>query len=371
MKSLFPAALFACLVLTSLSARSAEAVRVVATDLISNARQPQAFVGEDGTIYVVFGSEHSIHCSRSADRGKTFAAPVRVGELTSLALGKRRGPRIAATAESVVITAAAHGREGGVVAWRSTDQGRTWHGPVTVNDTGSNTAAEGLHAMAVSPDGAFYCVWLDLRDGNGNNLYGARSDDGGRTWSTNRRVYDSPSQGICPCCHPAVTYDSAGNLHVMWRNELGGDRDMYHAVSRDGGETFSDAGKLGTGSWTIDFCPMDGGCIAATGPDEITTAWRRDKQIFRTTPEETREQLLGHGEQPWAAGTRDGAYIVWISKRGGDLWLLHPGEARPRKLAPNAVDPVIATPASGTGPVVVVWQTGGESPTAMATVLPD
>lgn len=341
-----------------LPAVAGEPVRVVPEDVVPNARQPQAAVGEDGTIHLACGAGETIYYTASHDGGRNYPRPVQVDRLPRLALGLRRGPRIAATQHGVVITAAAHGEGGGLFAWRSTDGGRTWQGPVRIDDTGSNTAGEGLHAMAAGPHGDVYCVWLDHRGGRGNNLYGARSTDGGQTWSENRLIYRSPSGGICPCCHPAVTYDSNGDLYMMWRNAVNGFRDMYVSVSRDGGRTFGEVEKLGRGHWKLDRCPMDGGYLATTEPGQVTTVWRRKDQVFRTDGGTDREQRLGRGEQPWVAGTPDGAYCVWISRRGGDLWLASPESPHPRKLAGEAVDPVVAAPVTGTGPVVVVWQVG-------------
>ena len=57
---------------------------------------------------------------------------------------------------------------------------------------------------------------------------------------------------------PVLAIDATGQIVVMWRNWLGGSRDMYLARSRDG-VTFSKPEKLGTGTWQINACPMDGG----------------------------------------------------------------------------------------------------------------
>src|SRR6476620_2361548 len=137
----------------------------------------------------------------------------------------------------------------------------------------------------------------------------------------------------------------------MWRNSLAGNRDMYVGKSSDGGKTFGEASKLGQGTWPLNTCPMDGGAVVAIAPDQLTTAWRRDKQIFLTLPGESKEQLLGSGEQPWVAATAGGSYVVWVKKRGEALYLLAPGKKQPIELAPHAGDPVIATALGGHGPV--------------------
>ncbi len=48
------------------------------------------------------------------------------------------------------------------MAYRSLDNGKSWLGPVNVNDVAAS-AREGLHAMTSSENGTLWCVWLDLR----------------------------------------------------------------------------------------------------------------------------------------------------------------------------------------------------------------
>lgn len=334
-----------------------DTVVVVSNDVLSGPLQPQAAVDEKGTIFVVFGAGDRIYCCTSTDVCKTFGKPVEVGMVPKLALGMRRGPRIAAGGGTVVITAIGH-ETGDVYAWRSTDNALSWSEPVRVSDSPGD-AREGLHALAMGPAGQVYCTWLDLRNKK-TQLFGACSNDGGESWSENRMIYRSPDGSICECCHPAVTYDSKSAIHVMWRNSLGGCRDMYHAISNDGGRSFGKGRRLGLSQWKLDACPMDGGYLAATESGNTTAVWRRDKQIFRTDTDTSEETLVGDGEQPWAAATSDGVYLVWLSHRNGDLWLRKPGEAETQKLAGAATDPVVSGPVQGAGPVVVVWSTGGK-----------
>lgn len=323
------------------------------------ARQPQVAVGEDGKVYVVYGSGSSIYCSVSTDAGKSFGKPVEIGKVPAIALGKRRGPRVAVAHGTVAVTAVGgevgRGKDGDVLAWRSSEGGATWQGPTRVNDV-TSSAREGLHAMAAGPEGELFSVWLDLRNRK-TELFGAASRDGGATWSANQLVYRSPDGSICECCHPSATFDGKGRLYVMWRNQLAGARDMYLVESSDCGEHFSKAVKLGEGTWPLDACPMDGGALAAPASGQVATVWMRNRQVFRSSPGHD-EQRLGPGEQPWAAAGPKGAFFVWTARRTGDLLLLTPDSNHPRKLAEGATDPVIAGPLNGNGPVIAVWESG-------------
>ena len=119
-------------------------------------RQPQ-LASSGNTVALVFGKNKSIMFSRSEDGGLTFSKPVKVTEMAALALGRHRGPRVAFSGGTIIVTAiggnsasngehGAHG-QGDLYAWRSTNGGRTWSKPVTVNDVPSS-AREGLHSLA-------------------------------------------------------------------------------------------------------------------------------------------------------------------------------------------------------------------------------
>ena len=329
-------------------------------------RQPQAAVAETGDVYVAFGAGQNVYCAALQDRERGFGEPVKVATVPQLMLGHRRGPRIAAAKQAVVI--AAIGKDGQLLSWRSQDRGQSWQGPATINDV-PTSAREGLHALAAGPEGTFYCVWNDLRNGK-MEVYGARSSDGGKTWSQNRRVYRSPDGPICPCCHPSVTFDSQGNVYVMWRNSLSGNRDLYLSTSKDGGRTFSEPARLGLGHWRLDRCPMDGGAVAVMKPGEIATVWRRQKEVFATLPGHE-EVKLGPGEQPWVAADDRGMWLTWITEDGGDLLLRRPGHHQAEVIAHHANDPVIAAASAGKGPVVLAWEEGhGKTARLRVLVIP-
>jgi hypothetical protein len=349
-----------CLFVLTYPIHGAEPVRVVPADTVRDARQPQVAVSPAGKVFIIYGAGDVIHCSISPDGGKSFNAPVKVGEAGVMALGRRRGPRVAAADKAIVVTAICgkqgKGQDGDVLAWRSADEGKTWKGPVKINRV-EGSAREGLHSLAASPDGTMCCVWLDIRANKGQQVYGATSTDGGATWQPDKLVYASPDDGICPCCQPVVAYDLKGGLHVMWRNSLADNRDMWLISSYDGGKTFGKAGKLGSGTWPLTTCPMDGGGLAGDAEGRLLTIWMRKKETFQCIPGQP-EKSLGPGQQGWAAASSEGFYLVWITARPGTLLALTPGADRPIKLADNANDPVVAAATNGKGPVIAAWEEG-------------
>ncbi len=277
-------------------------------------RQPQLAVDGD-FVAVAFGSGDAVHFAASENRGVTFSPAIRVNrEDGKIMLGRHRGPRIAISGGSVVISAIFR-ETGDLMSWRSGDRGKTWSPAVRANDTGS-AAREGLHAMAAGA-GLVYVTWLDLRV-KGMRLYGSLSKDGGKTWSRNALVYKSPGGHICECCHPSVKISQRGKIFAMWRNALGGARDMYVASSTDQGQSFAPARKLGTGTWILNACPMDGGDLAIVD-GKVWSAWRRENKVILAAPD-GKETVLGEGKDPAIAAAGGRVAVVWTGT-GGKLWI--------------------------------------------------
>ncbi len=325
------------------------------------ARQPQLASG-NGLVAMAFGAGSQIYFSASPDGGNTFGTPVKVAEVGALALGRHRGPRLAILKNSMVITAIAgqtvatgphaHGLpdQGDLLVWRSTDQGRTWTRSGKINDV-PGAAREGLHAMVVAPNGTLSAAWLDLR-AKGTQLYGSQSSDGGLTWAKNQLIYSSPEGTICQCCHPALAADSAaGSLWVMWRNVMEGHRDLYAARSGDG-LNFGAAQKLGTGTWKLNACPMDGGGLAVSD-GKVTSAWRRDSDVFLSASGEP-DQKIGTGKDVALTITRSGPVVAWTAD--GGIQAVLPGSAEPVAVGkPGAFVNLLTLP---DGAVLAAWETG-------------
>jgi len=283
-------------------------------------RQPQLGTG-NGMVAMAYGAGKSIYFASSKDNGRTFSPPVIVAADVLVALGRHRGPRVSILHNAIVITAVAGkgNSDGDLRVWRSTDSGKTWSASVAVNDVPA-AAREGLHAMASDRKGNLFAAWLDLR-GKGTRLYGSRSVDGGLTWSKNVLVYESPDGTICQCCHPSIAIDREGRISVMWRNVMQGSRDFYVSTSTDG-LSFGKAQKMGTGTWQLNACPMDGGGLAVDDAG-LVSVWRRESRIFLARPGQP-EILLGNGKDVALATGKKGVYVAWSGPDGLQVHL--PGE---------------------------------------------
>ena len=276
--------------------------------------QPQ-LAANGQRVYLTFGSENTISVARSDDAGETFGAPALLPASGRLSLGMHRGPRVAATNSSVLVTAVVGAKGGGVdgdvLLFRSSDRGASWTQPVVVNDV-PGSAREGLQSIAASPSGLVVIAWLDLRE-KGTRIYAAVSRDHGVTWAQDRLVHAAPSGSVCECCHPSVAISPQDRVGVMFRNNVGGHRDMYVATSTADGR-FEAPEKLGAESWLLNACPMDGGGLAFNGTNLVAT-WRRDTSVFITTSQ-TAERRLGTGRDPAIGVVDNHIDVVWTSSDG-------------------------------------------------------
>jgi hypothetical protein len=308
-------------------------------------RQPQLASG-NGMVAMVFGSGEAIWFTDSGDNGRTWGKPAKVADLPKLLLGRHRGPRVNISGHTIVVSAISSD-PGDLLAWRSTDGGRTWSKPVTVNDQ-PKASREGLHAVAADAEGHLAAAWLDDRTPNGKRLWGAFSNDGGATWGKNVLLYESPDGTICQCCAPSLVSlgkasEGSAQFVAMFRNAIGGSRDLY-TLRLAGGKPVGAAEKAGVGTWKLDACPMDGGGIALQN-GQIATAWRRDHDVYLAEPGKP-EIKVGTGMDVAFGANKRGSYVLWSTPAGIEMHM------------PNAIAPTHVSD-SGAFPAIVTLPDGG------------
>lgn len=299
---------------------------------------PRVCAAPDARVLVALPVAEGIDVAAARGAESPFGEPVRAVTRRDLMAGARRGPRIAASATTVVLAAITRRTKedgGDLLAWRSGDGGATWSEPVRVSDV-PGCAREGLFDLAALGDGRFAVVWLDVRE-KGTRLRADFSKDGA-TWGADALAYESPDGSICECCHPEITPAEGGGAVVAFRNSVGGDRDVWTMRLAAGSTKFASAAKSGTGSWRLAACPMAGPAVVAKGDDAVC-AWRRESHVFLAVGGRG-ERDLGEGDEPQLFAGDRGVHALWIAK--GALLHLAPGASRPEKLADGAAFPATA-----------------------------
>jgi hypothetical protein len=157
---------------------------------------------------------------------------------------------------------------------RSTDEGRSWSDPRTVND-GTEFGSHNFHALTAAPDGSLLATWLDARRGK-SGVWMSRSTDGGRTWEANRPIYSDPT---CPCCRTSVAVAGDGSIYVAWRAILPGDvRDVVVTRSSDGGKSWAAPVRVRADDWVYPGCPHAGPSLEVDAKGAVHVAWWTGKE---------------------------------------------------------------------------------------------
>lgn len=256
--------------------------------IIANGRMPNMITNKKGNVHITYGTGDSIMYVFSTNQGKSFSSPQLVAVLPRLFATAMRGPQIAITNKRVLITACT--TAGNLFCYTKEASGK-WTKATKINVM-DEVAKEGLMSLSADGENA-YAVWLSAKVPKGQNVFGAKSIDGGKTWSKNRLVYASPDNTVCECCKPSVVIKGK-HVYVMFRNWLNGYRDLYLTESINGGNSFKQAQKLGMGSWKLNGCPMDGGGLTVNKNGIPQTVWRREGKIYTSTPGSV-EKEIGQG----------------------------------------------------------------------------
>ena len=285
--------------------------------IIGEGEVPDLAKGDDNTIHIAYGKGDSILYSFSSDNGNSFSKPEVVDTVHKLFSFAMRGPQITTTANGACIIACS--QQGNLISYQKDGSGK-WTKTGRVNDV-DTIAKEGFLALDGDGKNNLFAVWLDLRQDKHNNIYGARSIDGGKTWPANKMVYSSPDGHVCECYKPSIAVQD-NQVSVMFRNWLDGNRNLYLIQSFDGGNSFNQAQKLGNGNWKLDGCPMDGGSIAINKTGVTQTVWRREGTIFTSEPGKP-ETELAEGRSCTIETVNGKNVYAWVEK--GEVIVLKPG----------------------------------------------
>ena len=119
-------------------------------------------------------------------------------------------------------------------------------------------------------------------------------------------------------------------------------------------KTFGPVVKLGTGTWKLNACPMDGGALRIGANGRPVSIWRRGGDVFLSASPNL-EQRLGPGRQPIMAATPRGPVLAWTE--GNVLKVMGPGQTEATTVDSDAAFPAMVTLPGGA--VVLAWEQRG------------
>ncbi len=154
----------------------------------------------------------------------------------------------------------------------STDYGKTFSSPITVNDDDLLTG-HSFNEMLIDQKDQVSIVWLDGRlkkaksKGQGSAIYLARFNNGEKpTLTANQMIVN----GTCVCCRLAIDQNARGNLAILWRHIYG---DNIREFSLTTLNEQSMPYQVSFDHWKINGCPHQGGALAIDANNRYHLTW--------------------------------------------------------------------------------------------------
>jgi hypothetical protein len=278
---------------------------------------PDAELGRDGTLHLVYAAGNDVWYVKSTDEGKTFSEPLRVnaGAGTARAAGGCRGPDLAV------------GQGGRVhVVWASLPE-----------EEGAPADAGGLAYSYLDPNaGAFTPARTHVSGVSGN--YAVSADERGQVavfWAADKAsVHLSADRGetfgdplpfsqSAPCvgCGARLLYTPDGVLYIIYRDFVGGkSADTILVFLRHETRHLAWGANLSRGQWERPICPQTDCSLTLAPGRSLLAAWETDGRVYyarlkavvgRGLLEEPKAPpAVGQGRYPVALGARDGTVLV-------------------------------------------------------------
>src|SRR5574340_684433 len=237
-----------------------------------------AALDDRGRVWLAKVENRRLWVARSDDGGRHFSQPVAVSsEPEEIAADGENRPKIAVARDGTVLltwTQSLPQKYAGNIRFaRSTDGGRTFSSPTTLNDDGRTTSHR-FDSLAIDGTGRVAVLWLDARDRDaarekggafsGVSAYVAQSIDNGAHFSANRKL----TEHTCECCRTALAWTPDGPV-ALWRNLYGPHTRDFALAPLDSGQLQ----RLADDEWNIDACPHHGGGIATGGDGTLHAVW--------------------------------------------------------------------------------------------------
>jgi hypothetical protein len=236
-----------------------------------------------GTLWAVWTNNQSIYVQSSADKGNSFTAPVLVNaKPEKVAAENESRPKIKVDAKGNIyltwVLTLDKKRSTYVRFSRSTDGGKHFSPPVTVNDD-LQIIRHRFDSLAVGKNGEIFVAWLDARDTEaakkagkdvkGLSLYYSTSTDGGNHFAANKSITDH----VCECCRLDTAIAPDNTPVIVWRHIFDGSIRDHALVKFKDWQTPDTIQRLSHEDWKIDACPHHGPAVAIADSGIYHAVW--------------------------------------------------------------------------------------------------
>ena len=238
------------------------------------------FFASDGTLWLAWAGAGRVTVAKSTDRGRTFSVPVSLNSVKAkLDDGPDERPQIVVDRRGRAIVAYAIFKDdkfnGQVLVASSSDGGASFSVPRSITADGSS---QRFITLSLDPGGEVFASWIDKRhvvtaQRAGKSFPGASLAFG---WSSDGGATFEEARiahdNMCECCRLGVAIPRSHQPVVLFRNVFNGERD--HAVI-----TFVDRSTPGPVSrvsedhWATDVCPHHGPSLSIAEDGSYHAAW--------------------------------------------------------------------------------------------------
>jgi BNR repeat protein len=340
----------------------------IQVDAVGKAFEPRIAWAKGKSLVVVWSDERrggrlfDVYARRSPDGGATWEPEQLLSRFPRTIMSDIHArPRLLSDGEDRLWTVWVGVRSGRSSLYlnRSVDAGRTWTEPVAL--TGDSVSVFG-HTLVRAGE-RMLLVWHDTRTGH-DRLYAVSSSDGGTSWTEATRVDHLPVDAPVDVNSPTVLLNPDGSSLVAWQDTRNGREDIFLARSSDGGRSWGsedqrmDMDDPGTG---ISSFPK----LANASDGRIALAWEDDRTGYESVylrvrsagpnPQWGPEILVAAqagkvaARLPELAWASDGLHVVWevwdyttapqIPKRLGERLLTIEGNSDTSKAGAKAGSP--------------------------------
>lgn len=337
----------------------------------------------NGQLWLAKVENQRLLVSKSKDKGRSFSRPVVVTpEPENISADGENRPKIAVARDGTVLLtwtkSLPQEYSGDIRFSRSTDSGKTFSKPITLNDDGRVTSHR-FDSLAIDDAGRVIVAWLDARDReaakekgdeySGVSLSSAQSADNGATFSANRMLQEH----VCECCRISLAWTTEGPV-AFWRN-------IFNTNTRDFAIANLDKGgirRVTDDEWQVDACPHHGGDMAVDSLNRLHLVWftngkTRQGLFYKNIKgkEESSPFAIGNSEarasHPSVSASDNTVLLAWrefdestisaqimYSNDGGMTW------SKPQSLAKTNGAADYPVPKVNGEQMLVIWNTTAE-----------
>ncbi len=285
-----------------------------------------------GTLWIAWVNNDRIYVQSSTDKGQTYTAPVVVNTLPeAIAAHDESRPKLKLDSQGNIYLTwvlklnkkySTHVRFS-----RSTDGGKHFSAPVTINDN-LDIIRHRFDSLAVGQNGEVFVAWLDARhteaaknsgqEFNGLSLYYAWSNDGGNTFFPNQKIADH----TCECCRLDTAINQKNLPVIVWRHIFeGGIRD-HAVITFNDWNTPGSIKHLGNENWKIEACPHHGPGLSILESSAYHAVWFSNSDTKQGLFYANSTDAGNHFSQPINFGNTGASHphVLALGQRVGVVW---------------------------------------------------